>query len=243
MDIEGIVLRIVPYKEKDAMVTILSKDGFVSFLARGILKIDSKNAHLIGLYNKAIFELSEAKNGHISLKSGKILHSSGMITKNLNNLLALDAIGEIILRMCDENSAKKLYDYLDSVIKNLNDDKVSSLTSCLIIGARTLIENGYMMKVDGCVECGSKNKLVSFDFNSGGYICVKHFNPLIHHNQNESYLKAIRLIFLAPFDKINLVNISLTDEILILNKMKEFILEQCGVTWNGIETLLKLIKN
>ena len=44
-----------------------------------------------------------------------------------------------------------------------------------------------------------KNKLVSFDFNSGGYICVKHFNPLIHHNQNESYLKAIRLIFLAPF--------------------------------------------
>ena len=36
-NVEGIVIRQSPYKEKDAMISALTPDGIVSFLARSVL--------------------------------------------------------------------------------------------------------------------------------------------------------------------------------------------------------------
>ena len=239
MEIEGIVLRVVPYKEKDAMITVLSKDGLSSFLARGIFKIDSKNALLTNLYTKAIFELTESKNGYFSLKSGKILNSSSLFMNDLETLLSLDALGELLLKTSDQASANLIYPYVENGYNLLIEKKIDSLLFITVIGIKYLMFNGYDMRVDGCVECGQKTKLVSFDFNSGGFLCHKHFDINKHTNQNPSYLRAVRHLFLVPENKLDFLNISLTDIVLILAKTREFMLDSCGINWSGVESLIK----
>ena len=243
MDIEGIVFRIVQYKEKDAMITILTKDGFVSFLARGVLKIDSKNAVFTNLYTHAIFELQESKNGYLSLKSGKIINSPNYFMNSLEALLSLNAINEIVLKIDDEKALKNIFPYVKNGYELLIKNEIDPLLFSLLIGTQYLKENGYSMKVDGCVICDSKNKIVSFDFYSGGFICVKHFDSSIHRNQSEEYLKSMRMLFLTPSDKMDKVNISLSNIVLILTKMKEFMADNCGIFWSGIGTLIKCIRN
>ena len=55
IEIEGIVIRQVQYKEKDAMISVLTKDGTVSFLARGILNPTSKNASLFRSRSSSLY--------------------------------------------------------------------------------------------------------------------------------------------------------------------------------------------
>ena len=40
--ISGIVIKSIPYGENDAIISVLTKDGVVTFKARGILKPSSK---------------------------------------------------------------------------------------------------------------------------------------------------------------------------------------------------------
>ena len=49
-EFEGIVIKFSKYLDNDAMVTVLTKTGIKSFLARGALKMKSKNARSLNLY-------------------------------------------------------------------------------------------------------------------------------------------------------------------------------------------------
>ena len=56
---QGIILKVVPYKESDAIVTLLTKEeGFISFKARGVFKINSKNASSLQLYTIGEYKLA-----------------------------------------------------------------------------------------------------------------------------------------------------------------------------------------
>ena len=66
---QGIILKVVPYKESDAIVTLLTKEeGFISFKARGVFKINSKNASSLQLYTIGEYK-STLKERQIDYKS------------------------------------------------------------------------------------------------------------------------------------------------------------------------------
>ncbi len=243
MDVEGIVLKVIPYKEKDGLVTILTKDGLVSFLAKGIYKIDSKNSLFTNLYTKAVFELIESKNGYYSLKNGKIINLSSNFLDNLDKILTLNAIVELIIKTNDSNNLNMLYPYLDNAYSLLVESEIDPLLFVAVIGVKYLKYNGFDMKVDGCVICNQKNKLVSFDFSSGGFLCYRHFDSNKNTNQSSSYLKAIRQLFLVPYYKLDLLAIDQKEIISILINLKEFMSDSCGVFWSGIETIIKSRRN
>lgn len=95
---EGIVVRVTQIKERDAMIQIITSDGFFSFLARGVLKVDSKNALFVSLYTHARFELEEGKNGYYSLKGGTLLHSPASSMNDLLYLLTFSSVAELAMK-------------------------------------------------------------------------------------------------------------------------------------------------
>ncbi len=243
MDVDGIVLKVIPYKEKDALVTILTKEKIISFLARGVYKLNSKNSLLTNLYTKATFELIEANNGFFSLKGGKVIHLASSFLDDLDKVLALDAIAELIIKTSDSNNISMLYPFIDNCYHLMMKNEIDPLVAVVVIGIKYLSYNGYNMHVDGCVVCNQKNKLVSFDFSSGGFLCHKHFDAKRNTNQSPTYLYAIRQLFLVPSDKLNLLKLNITDIVLILIDLKEFINLNCGFYWSGIETIIKCRRN
>ena len=71
-DVDGIVIKQNPYKEKDAMVSILTKDGIVSFLARSVQSISSKNKSSCLPFSYSTFTLN-TKLDKLSLVQGKVI--------------------------------------------------------------------------------------------------------------------------------------------------------------------------
>ena len=55
--VQGFVIKTVDYKEYDAIITCLTSDGIISFIAKGVNKLTSKNRVSCTLYSFSEFTL------------------------------------------------------------------------------------------------------------------------------------------------------------------------------------------
>ena len=77
-----IVLSITPYKEKDAVVSAISEEESITFLARGIKDPKSKNTALNNILTIADIELMDGDFKYPILKGSKPLETS--LKMNMN---------------------------------------------------------------------------------------------------------------------------------------------------------------
>ena len=199
IDIEGIVIRQNPYKEKDAMVSVLTKDGIVSFLARGVLSISSKNKSSCLPFSYSAFSLN-SKADKLSLQQGKLIKSYYHFYNSLENLASINLISECIIKFIDEENTY-LYAYLKSYLELL-DQGFDEITLTAIMLAQIVKNSGYDLDYSSCVKCGSKNNIVHVSYHEGGFICSKCVNKKQDIDSQE-YLKSFRYVFMVPSDMLD----------------------------------------
>ena len=119
MEFEGIVIRRTSYKEGAAMISVLTKDKIRSFLAKGVLKITSKNAPSVNLFTKSLFQTFHGAEGDW-LRVGEVISSYPNITKNYEKLAILDFISEVTNSLLDDKDAGEVYFFLEQTLKSLN---------------------------------------------------------------------------------------------------------------------------
>ena len=199
IEIEGIVIRQVQYKEKDAMVSVLTKDGMVSFLARGILNPTSKNASACLLFAYSSFTLN-SKLDKLTLTQGKLIKSYYHLYESLEAMAGIQLVSELMIKCLDEENGS-IYPYILALLDNLSN-KFDSRTLILITIASIIKESGYALEFDECVKCGSKKDIVSYSFLEGGFICIK---CLKNHHEVKSpiSLKTYRYIFKVGPEMMN----------------------------------------
>ena len=121
-EFEGIVIKFSKYLDNDAMVTVLTKTGIMSFLARGALKIKSKNARSLNLYTISKFELLEEKYGNI-LKTGVSIYAPFNLYSSFESLACLSLIGEATFNSINEYDEYDLFNPFSIVIKNMDNNE------------------------------------------------------------------------------------------------------------------------
>lgn len=191
IEIEGIVIRQVQYKEKDAMVSVLTKDGTVSFLARGILNPTSKNASSCLLFAYSNFTLN-SKQDKLTLTQAKLIKSYYHLYESLENMASIQLVSELIIKCLDEENGN-IYPYLKNMLELLSN-KFDSRTLTLICIGQIVKESGYALEYDECVKCSSKKNIVSYSFNEGGFICLKCLS-INNEVKSQESLKTYRYIF------------------------------------------------
>ena len=219
MEFEGIVIRRTSYKEGAAMISVLTKDKIRSFLAKGVLKITSKNAPSVNLFTKSLFQTFHGAEGDW-LRVGEVISSYPNITKNFEKLAILDFISEVTNSLLDEKDAGEVYFFLEQTLKSLNGD-FSPLTSLLIYFAKVLKASGYAIDVDSCCICGKKEAISAISYKDGGFICQKCFDESNHVKTDPRKLKILRYIFkvdIPNFEKVAFGN----------DECKEIIFELCN---------------
>ena len=219
MEFEGIVIRRTSYKEGSAMISVLTKDRIRSFLAKGVLKITSKNAPSVNLFTKSRFQTFKGEEGDF-LRVGEVLSSYPNITKDFEKLAILDFISEMTNSLIGTNDAKDIYIYLEKTLECLNGE-FSPLTALLIYFAKVMKASGYGLDVDSCVICGNKNAISATSYKDGGFICTNCFDPSIHIKTEPRKLKILRYIFKVDLDNFTKVAFG-NDE------CKEIIFELCN---------------
>ena len=198
MEFEGIVIRRTSYKEGSAMISVLTKDRIRSFLAKGVLKITSKNAPSVNLFTKSRFQTFNGEEGDW-LRVGEVLCSYPNITKDFEKLVILDFISEITNSLIGTNDANDTYQFLEKTLEALNGD-FSPLTALLIYFAKVLKASGYGLDVDSCAICGKKTQITALSYKDGGFICQNCFDASNHAKTDPRKLKIMRYIFKVDVD-------------------------------------------
>ena len=218
MEFEGIVIRRTSYKEGSAMISVLTKDRIRSFLAKGVLKITSKNAPSVNLFTKSRFQTFNGEEGDF-LRVGEVISSYPNISKDFEKLAILDFVSEMTNSLIGSNDAQGVYPFLEKTLECLNGE-FSPLTALLIYFAKVMISAGYGLDVDSCAICGKKTQISAISYKDGGFICQNCFDSSIHIKTDSRKLKILRYIFKVDIDNFTKVAFG-NDE------CKEIIFELC----------------
>ena len=231
-----IVLSINPYKEKDAIISAISENESITFLARGIKDPKSKNAALNNLLTIADIELMDGDFKHPILKSSKPLESSlkiGMSSEYLSSLMLID---EMMLNLFPEEERCEMFPYLENALINMKntDDWLMTL---LVFMANVIRLGGFQLEVNRCVMCGSKSKIVAFSFVDGGFICQNCFNEEIIHDLNKNQMLLLREIVNSSDYHLLTRNYLLDDVKTLFIKFIQFIEEAFGYHFKNLRLL------
>lgn len=203
MEFEGIVIRRTTYQEGAAMITVLTKEKIRSFLAKGVLKMTSKNAPSVNLFTKSKFQVFHGQDGDW-LRVGEIIESFPNINRDLEKLAILDFVSELTNTLLESNDAKNIYDFLDKTLQSLNGG-FDAWTALSIYFAHVLTAAGYGLNVDKCAICGKPTSIVSLSYKDGGFICDKCFDNTKHAKTDVRKLKIMRYIFKVDLDNFTKV--------------------------------------
>ena len=192
---EVIILKIVQYKEKDAIVTAFNDEQCISFLAKRILDPKNINASIATPLVVVDISLNEHKNyKHSLLKSSKVLFTPMKTNASLFYLSSLMLINEMALKLLLEEDYSLIYNHLLEGLKLIksSDDNIYFVLLSLL--SKILKINGFDMEVNKCINCSNKNNIVSFSFDDGGFLCSNCYQGTKIFTKNE--LMYIRYLFL-----------------------------------------------
>lgn len=239
-EIEAIILRESPFKDNDMMVTALSNENIHSFLAKGVMKIDSKNKVLVTKFNKVRLELSKGKEGY-NLRTGTLLNSYMHAKEGLTSLAILDFISEITNKIVSKDEASVIYPILDKVL-SLLDKGFDGLTLALIYFAKVLTIAGYGLNVDSCQICHQKEAITALSTMDGGFICENCFDASIHLKLNANELKILRYIFKVDIDNFAKAVLPKEESLHVLNILEQFALDTVDLSLKSIAFIRRIIK-
>lgn len=166
----GIVIKKVQLNADDEVITILTSEEIVSFIALGVRKITSKNRFALdygNIINAEIFrarlvgKLSKLKTATI-VKQPPILISDTAnviltIVKNISNL---------------ENASEKLFNAILKSYSFLGDTYNHWVKTYIMFNVLDAL--GIYPIFNKCIDCNRSDRINSFDYKQGGFLCAWH---------------------------------------------------------------------
>ena len=237
--IKGYVLRIVPYKESNLIVTLLTEAGLETFMARGVLKPTNKNASSCQLYTYGEYQLSYKTDGsNHTLMSGIALKTLTKLYENLKYSALLGLISECILKNDD---FEEPYIVFDTVFNHLYDDKCNFATIIAVVLKLNALYAGCNLVADSCVRCGSNKSIYSVCFDEGGLICSSCARELHIYEKSPTYIKNFRYVVKANIEHIDKFEIDPIVSNSLIIDLFNFLEKNAGIYFKSKSMILYLI--
>lgn len=189
---EGYILSHAIYKDKDSLITLLTRKGKKTILVHGGEDPKSKNHEAVLVFNKVSLEVSENPlNGYYSCKGTTTLVNATSLYSNLPLSVSAQFASEILLS-CFGGEETMPFDYFEALINGLLKG-FDPLTLVFIFLFKALQSMGLGLECDECTACGKKKGLIAFSIENGGFICqdcLKDIDGPV--NTDPVYLKVMR---------------------------------------------------
>ena len=237
---KAIILSIVQYKEKDAIIQAITANESFSFLAKGVLNPKNPNSVINNPMTIAEIELSDrAGLKYKVLKTVSVISSPLSLNSKLENLASLQMINEVTSKCLSDEEKYKIFSWIEDAIYRLKKTD-EYLQTLLLVFANVLKAAGYGFEVNRCVFCGKKTDIVDFSFVDGGFVCRDCQQDEIASGFSKEEMKYIRYIFNAEdFEDTTSIVVDAKSMTRILGKFLEFIKDNLGVTIKSSELLLR----
>lgn len=232
-----IVLKVSPYKEKDAIVEAVHQNRLVTFLARGIKDPKSKNALLNNPLSIVDIDLMDGDFKYPILKSSKEIAIPLKMDMSSSYLGVLMMIDEMMVNLFPDEDKHKMFPYLEEAIFTLKKGEDYLLT-LLIFMSFAIRLGGFELEVNRCVICGQKNRIVAFSFIEGGFICQDCANEETEKDLSKEQMLLLRSIFNSR--DYHLIGSAYLpgDAYVLIQKFSAFIEEAFGYHFKNLRLIL-----
>jgi len=238
-----IVLSQMDYKENDALIKVFSYDyGLMTFLAKGIRKINSKNRSICMPYSISEFMFNYHDSSQIqSLLQGQIIQSHHKIHEDLNKSGTASLCVELVESLIHDESENDIliehFEFTKFLLEQIEEkSKMNAILAFMLSSYMNYY--GISPHVDSCVLCDS-TKINSISIEEGGLICNECQTEIHSPIYTVEFLKEFRLsqrINKENFENyVNYKDVS-NELILLLVKFLEY---HTGVTLKSWEFIRK----
>lgn len=212
---KGIVIKKYNYKDSDEIITILSASGqLIPLMSMGSRKIESKNRNALQLGAYVEFEYFKAR------LVGKVSKLKKATLINQINILASDnaqVLFDIMTQFSNiEKGSKELFKAFQETYPYWGFDFNHHIKTYIV--SKKLAILGVQPISNMCVECGKTDRIASFTFHDGGFLCIKHAKK----QMNVTLLKSYRYLFM-DFEDYLVVSPEANKE--IFENLKHFLYE------------------
>lgn len=232
----GYVINSIDYKDSDSLLSVLCEDGLVCLRARGVKKINSKNASSVMNYAYSEFEVNKSnKSGYLTLSDGKLINYPSFISNNLEYISIINFVSEGIELIEDNKDSFECFaDCLGAMKSGIKSEFV-----LIAFLNYFLSKHGSSLNVDECVSCGRKNGIIKFSFENGGYLCKNCCNSL---NDDIEYLRNIRILAKINYKNVDKVNIDTLYAYKYIKEVVSLIESKIGIYFKSKMFLLRVLK-
>jgi len=232
----GYVINSIDYKDNDSLLSVLCEGGLVCLRARGVKKINSKNASSVMNYAYSEFEVNKSsKSGYLTLSEGKLINYPSFISNNLEYISVINFVSEGIELISDK---KDSFEYFVDCLDSMKSEIKSELILIAFLNY-FLSSNGVSLNVDECVSCGKKDGIIKISFENGGYLCKNCCNSL---SDDLEYLKSIRILAKINYKNITKVNIDRLFAYKYIKEVINLIESRIGIYFKSKTFLLRVLK-
>ncbi len=239
---EGIVLKTQEYKDSDTIVTLYTKEyGILSFHARGIRKMQSKNAYALSLYaqSRIYFDYHKQKSMH-SLKTAEKIEVFRHLYEDVEKQAVAAIICEIAGKLNHEES-ELFYELLKSCLKQLNEsDNLYGVLGFYLAKCCEYI--GITPSVDACVKCGNTSHIATISIVDGGFLCKHCYDATSHHKYDVETMRTFRMMVKSSISDFEIVLQLKTYSFQEIEVILRLFLEYSGIMLTSVRFLYRLIE-
>ncbi len=208
MKAEGIVYKVIPYKETSSIVYLYTKFGHISVKSIGSKNKKNQSFLFDNVGNIVSFLITD--NEFPTLIEYNLIKDQYDLTKDISMLKAFGIIIKIISYISNDLSHNRIYSF---ILKTLDDIRINPKKALSIFLIKMLYNFGVNPNLKTCVLCNN-NLITSFSIPLGGALCDIHKNE-----ENNDLLKIWQEYYYEKKD-INLY--SDYDFDLLLNNIIEY---------------------
>lgn len=173
--IEGLVLKKIPYGDRDWIVTLLLEDGHrLSALAPGARVSQKRFGGALDLFNRLHLQIKTSQN-HAVLESVEIIDGMDGIRRDLGKFAAVCYFAELVLEFLHEGEANlRLYEVFFQFLESLKGPEAMLTKIIPLMEIHCLDLFGFRPVLGQCLDCnGALNPELSYHFmgSRGGVVC------------------------------------------------------------------------
>lgn len=231
---EGIVLSVIPYRERDAIVTLLGDDDQKhSYQAKGLFKSGSRSGAIVQKHHHIRYDEVMSK-GFPLMINAELKNAFFNLHQQLLSVVGADYICEWFEKM----DVSLPFTLLQYYLVNLTNDFYRTL--CFFQAYVNDVE-GIKPHVDSCVNCGSTKNIANISTKDGGFLCRNCSEHLVQIRSKEElyHYRILGKITSDDYDKVSSITFDQKD---FINQLS--IYEAYGsIRWKSQTFLKRLIQS
>ena len=204
--IEGIVVSEIDYKESSKIINVLTPDyGIVGFIARGTKQVKNKLSGVTSKLTYGFFHVNYKEKGLSTLIEVDVIDNFKNIRRDIGMMSYALYLLELADRVYKHDNDIQIYNLLIASLKKI-DEGFNYKVITNIFELKMLDFLGIRPVIDECVNCGSKDDIVTISSYRGGYLCKN-----CCQNEVITSIKAVQLLrmfYYVDISKITKLDVS-----------------------------------